>query len=482
MATKLPNGVLDSLELSPVNHLKQHQLQAFATIYHRTVEGYNPLEQVVNGWNSLPIAVRNNPKAIMISLLGIPSWDVYNRNGIHFDTIKTRVEMMLGFEAIKFSEKPNISLLSIIGKHKDLILNCMVYDSLSFIHAMNVPDYDCGGIQLGYQFNVPSDVADKIHRNWSNVVQVARWMKRVSNRRKDTRERYENSIASATSLPDKLARIVNNIAAVRPSNWDSNLTGITRTIAYRMRPEGECLGIELEFLGRRGSNIVNWGDDDFPVAPWLYYKGDSSITSHASDESTARYQEMTYFLNSKSAKDWKLMQETLNTMNQNGARVNRSCGTHVHLDMRHKSSQSASRTASKIRDAINAWAHRTVSHSRAYNDYCGIHRDSYNNKYTAVNTLTLQRHGTIEIRLGMPTLNFDKLKLWCEFLQYLATPYTNVNSFAEFMESTAPAHLKYYAFTRILKFQNTYTTQGVAPLDNFKEYKEMFSGMEGTIE
>lgn len=478
MATKLPNGVLDSLELSPVNHLKQHQLQAFATIYHRTVEGYNPIDVVVNSWNSLPIAVRNNPKAIMVSLLGIPSWDSYARNGIHFDTIKTRVEMINGFEAIKFSTKPNISLLTMIGKHKEVILNNMVYDSTYFINAMNLPDYDVGGQKWGYCFGLSPEIEKKIHNNWANVVQVARWMKRVSNRRKDARDRYNNSADAASTLPERLARIVNSIAAVRPSNWESNLFGITRTIASRLRPDGECLGIELEFLGKKGSQIVNWQDDEFPVAPWLYYKGDSSITSHASDESTARYQEMTYFLNSKSNKDWKFVEETLETMNKAGARVNRSCGTHVHLDMRHKSNQSASRTAGKIRDAINAWAHRTVSHSRAYNDYCGIHRDSYNNKYTAVNTLTLARHGTVEVRLGMPTLNFNKLKLWCEFLQYLATPYTNVNTFNEFMESNAPAHLKYYAFSRILKFQGTYTSQGVAPLENFQDYKSMFSSLE----
>ena len=82
----------------------------------------------------------------------------------------------------------------------------------------------------------------------------------------------------------------------------------------------------------------------------------------------------------------------------------------------------------------------------------------------------------------MPTLNFDKLKLWCEFLQYLSTPYTNCNTFNEFMESSAPPHLKYYAFSRILKFQASYVAQNVAPLDNFLDYKSMFTSMEGSIE
>jgi hypothetical protein len=366
------------------------------------------------------------------------------------------------------------SMLSFIGKSLETFGDRYIYSSHNFVPEM--------------QIMYPG--LSEEHRLWleANIAKIFNTHKYLC-RVKHVRHRYgypsiqrANEEQANQNAKKRYDDLINQIATLSPMQWTRHLNSFQNKVAKRLRPEGECLGIELEFLAVKDSDIVSWDEDDYHNHPFLHFKGDSSVNTSASDQATARFQELTYFMNSQDPKDWKRIKDVLQDMTDSGAIVNQSCGNHVHLDMRHRSHSSALRTASKVREAINNWGHRLVSFNRSNNHYCGINREHQGNRYTAVNIQCLGRHNTVEVRLGMPTLNFYKLKYWSQFLQYLATPRTSCSTFEDFMQSDAPVDLKHYAFKRILKFQNTYTNHNLQPLPGFENYSTIFNSIDGGIE
>ena len=476
------------LLLSSKPTLRQKQLEVYGMMVHGTNIGMQvPRREDFNqsrikAWNSIPAAYRNNPVLIKVALGGHQYFERGHRASISIDTINTRCGMMTDLIKVKLSDDSSNNLLSYIGKHHKMIQDCFTYDRYIMVERMKAPNFTWDGVE--YQQNNTFDVktvGQEILDLHGNIIQICRWFTRIHTRRNHWRTVDARNSGNMT-LGQRFNHMLQNITSVRPHRWNTSLTSSQATIANRLRPSGECLGIELEFVATAGSDIVSWDHEDYPVHPWLYFKGDGSIRPNRDSEQLAQYQELTWFINGSSSNDWKNMEQVLKSMTANGAGVNNSCGNHVHIDMRHRSAQSAMRTASKIRDAINTWAHRTVSFTRAHNTYCGIDREHQGNRYTAVNTQCISEHQTVEVRLGMPTLNFYKLKYWCAFMQYLAKPYTSVGSLEEFMESDADIGLKHYVFKRILKFESTYLNHNIQSLPNFANYAKAFQSIDNGVE
>lgn len=475
--------------------LRQKQLEAYGLMVMNTkatlVEDENgDLEKnPIKAWNTLSLAARNHPKLVCTIIRGHQNFDSHYKLDISIGTINSRVALALSLAEIKFGDESNTSLLSFIGREHKWCVNCGTYDRYSIANALAEGRiFDANDTQgrhereLGYKIDfIGSPLYKKIADSFADAITVARWFNRQHRRRE---LRVENFKANnpEIGLQERFVRTIANIASVRPHRWITSLNQTQLSMAQRLRPNGECLGIELEFIADVNSNITNWEESQFPVYPWLYFKGDGSIRPNGSDEQLAHFQELTWFINGKSNSDWKNFESVLKKMTTSGADVNNTCGNHVHLDMRNRSQQSAMRTATKVRDAINAWAHRTVSYNRSHNHYCGIDREHQGNRYTAVNTQCYSEHQTIEIRLGMPTLNYYKLKYWCRFMQYLASPYNSVSTLEDFMQSDAPVDLKHYVFKRILKFQTTYTSHGIEVLPNFDGYSVAMNQLEGGVE
>lgn len=491
-----PTPQKEELLLSNQPILRQKQLEAYGLLCSKTKANRLPDEHGnyhtcnVSMWNLLSEKARNNPKMIVSIIRGHQHFDPHYKLDIDIATINHRVDMCMKLAEIKFGDERNTSLLSIVGRHHEYIGGACAYDKGSIWHLVCSGFYtkfsDSHGhdiaIELGFKANdLDLELKKKCYESWSNCCTIAKWFTRYRNRRVNTRTMLAQT-HRVRSLQERFTLTIQNIASVRPHRWVNSLDQNQLAMANRLRPNGECLGIELEFLADAGSSITNWEDDEFPVYPWLYYKGDGSIRTNDSSQALARFQELTWFINGSSNTDWKNMEQVLKKMTTSGAIVNNSCGNHVHIDMRNRTQQSAMRTATKVRDAINTWAHRAVSFNRAHNHYCGIDREHSGNRYTAVNTQCYSEHQTIEIRLGMPTLNYYKLKYWCRFMQYLATPYNSVGTLEDFMQSDAPVDLKHYVFKRILKFQPTYTTRGVAALPNFDSYAIAMNQLEGGVE
>lgn len=483
------NPVKAQMVLSKNPTLKKKQLDVFSLLVNNTRIGRNfatnaeRIEEAVSQWNNAPEFVRNNPTLIKMVITGSQYFEYDNWADINMSTIVSRVQILLRMEQIKLTGKDGGNLVSWIGKNHATALEVFTYNPTGLVQCIESTHFsDTTGneVQQDCKFLDSNDKAKMIIMH-NDVITAARWFQRIRVRR--VRRNLANErINVVHSLPQRFNNMIQHIVQTRPHNWIRSLNNHSLGIANRLRPSGECLGIELEFLATRNSDIVNWDTDAFPQHPWLCFKGDGSIRSNLQSEQLASFQELTWFINGSSPKDWKSMQEVLKSMTDAGAKVNNTCGNHVHIDMRHRSNQSALRTASKVRDALNTWAHRTVSFSRSHNHYCGIDRDHHGNRYTAVNTQCLSEHNTIEVRLGMPTLNFHKLKYWCAFMQYLAKPYTSVATFDDFMQSDAPFGLKHYVVNRILKFQPTYQQAGLPVLSDFDNYAIALNATEGNIE
>lgn len=313
---------------------------------------------------------------------------------------------------------------------------------------------------------------------------VVRGLYHIRHSREEMKRKFSSSRSNNAPLPIRVDNALTTLANtdIPALSWYRHFGALENLVGRKYRPEGKCLGIELEFLCTKGSQMSNWGEDDFPESRFFKFKGDGSIGASCDTEQVARYQELNYFMNGSSDKDWQELKNVLNTLNQSGAIVNSTCGNHIHLDMRGKSTQQAARIAGKIRNCLKDWAHRTLHCKRTYNDYCGVFREHSNNKYTAVNFLPFRRFGTIEVRVGMASLNYHKIKLWAEFLQYCASPGAKIATFDDFMQSNAPHYLKVYIWERIMKFHPTYVSRGYSDICNIEQYREMINSVKGGVE
>lgn len=109
------------------------------------------------------------------------------------------------------------------------------------------------------------------------------------------------------------------------------------------------------------------------------------------------------------------LRKLINVLNELKAKVNKTCGLHIHLDMRNKTSNQITIETKRLYSALPVLK-KLVPKSRWVNaddSYCRINsKFSMTNadKYQAINTSALQRHNTIEIRLHSGTTNFTKIK------------------------------------------------------------------------
>jgi hypothetical protein len=105
-----------------------------------------------------------------------------------------------------------------------------------------------------------------------------------------------------------------------------------------------------------------------------------------------------------------------------GLTVNRSCGLHVHFDMRGKRSDEVTKIAKRADKWLKA-LQELVPASRRENRYCrfGI---STRDRYHAVNLCSLGKFETLEIRLHSGTVDYSKTLAWirlCELILALKT-------------------------------------------------------------
>lgn len=139
------------------------------------------------------------------------------------------------------------------------------------------------------------------------------------------------------------------------------------------------------------------------------------------------------------------------------AYVNKTCGLHVHLDMRSRSIRQSYESLALAQDLL----FRMVPESRQRNTYCQRSCAEYaaqiceHDRYHAINVESYKKHRTIEVRLHSGTVETDKIVNWVKLLVKIADSgsETEVRSLTDLLQvvKLSPKERQYVA-DRIYKF------------------------------
>jgi hypothetical protein len=142
-----------------------------------------------------------------------------------------------------------------------------------------------------------------------------------------------------------------------------------------------------------------------------------------------------------------------------GAKVNKSCGLHVHFDCRHLEARQVTTLGKRIALTVPALK-QLLPKSRQSNSYC---RDTINShkrgsRYVFVNLHSYFKHKTLEIRGHSGTTDAEKILYWIELLQaIMGKRNTTVVNHAEdlLVHFKLSPKLETYVLNRFSKFNRT---------------------------
>ena len=192
----------------------------------------------------------------------------------------------------------------------------------------------------------------------------------------------------------------------------------------------EHIGIEIEcFLSDRyAENLLQEIEKDPKLKDWVVVTDDGSIDTNKMEEESFEV---------KLLSPWDELKDKLervcNILNSLKAKVNSSCGLHVHLDCRGdwKKLKNYHNNLTKNIDILLG----LVPKSRHDNEYCEVYnyyfestnkeslKSEINEKIHgrfAINPYAYLKHETLEIRLHSGTTDFTKIYNWCRIVREIA--------------------------------------------------------------
>jgi len=198
--------------------------------------------------------------------------------------------------------------------------------------------------------------------------------------------------------------------------------GITREMAEMAL---QSVSLPVVIAGRRDANATEWK-----------ITTDGSVSSTNTGCGSGLELVSPIRTGKKGSKELKLAIDALKSA---GARVNVTCGIHVHLDMRRESNKMVAEFAG-IYFGIQTQLEWLVSKSRrgGRNNYCspmrrsslthiqdtlfvGDTRNEFNlSRYNHFNIMSILKHGTVELRMMNGSVNSKKVTAWVQLQQALA--------------------------------------------------------------
>lgn len=141
------------------------------------------------------------------------------------------------------------------------------------------------------------------------------------------------------------------------------------------------------------------------------------------------------------------------------AKVNSSCGLHVHLDFRNKTN--IEQAGNRLYNAL-PYLSRIVPETRRNNKYCKLDKNTVSggdDRYCAINMAAYSKYKTLEVRLHSGSCNFGKITSWLMIVSNIvdnekfstAQSDTSVDRFIELLDFKSD-DLNYYIYERYRKF------------------------------
>lgn len=181
--------------------------------------------------------------------------------------------------------------------------------------------------------------------------------------------------------------------------------------------QAEYIGIEIECIMERRLDLTPL----LPYSKWVEVGGDGSIDHHNNEEGI----EVRVCMKREEVRE--VLPGIMQTLKEMGARINKSCGLHVHLDQRNN--KEPEKVFQRLVRSLGL-LYTVVPESRRRNKYCKRNRHSdFNqavrgNRYKAINASAFHRYNTIEIRLFGGTLEGSKIINWIEVLTAISNGET----------------------------------------------------------
>lgn len=220
------------------------------------------------------------------------------------------------------------------------------------------------------------------------------------------------------------------------------------------RTQERHVGIELEFISSADRNELGAMLASAGLGEYVHLKGDGSIRV---DKSGYHAHELSACIPESQRK--VVISKIAAVLKEAGALINKSCGFHVHLDMRNRDRQKA---FSNLVSAQNVF-YAMNPKSRKESNYCkktmskDLDKERNGSRYKGVNAAALGKYGTLEIRIHSGTVDDAKINNWVDLLISVAdadAPFKRaprtIDSFCK--GYNIPSELRSYIIERIRKF------------------------------
>lgn len=219
------------------------------------------------------------------------------------------------------------------------------------------------------------------------------------------------------------------------------------------KTEEPHIGVEIEFI----SPIDNMG-----IAQLLFDSKLEKICSLKDDGSVYESDshpyghELTVLMTETNYK--RVMRKVCKVLREVKAKANKSCGLHVHLDMRSRNSEKAFKNLVFSQPVLYSMNPK----SRAHNEYClpmvfsDLNKGKRTSRQRGINACALSRFETLEVRLHAGSVDYVEITNWITLLVKIATA-NQVNSYIvtleQFMQRFDIKH-KYskYVRNKVLKY------------------------------
>ena len=131
----------------------------------------------------------------------------------------------------------------------------------------------------------------------------------------------------------------------------------------------------------------------------------------------------------------RVMKRVIDVLNEIDAKVNNSCGLHVHIDMRHRNKDKAVANLTQAQEIL----YSMMPENRCNNMYCArlpavrdvdqatnarSYRPSLSQRYFGINTKALWKYNTLECRIHDGTVDYNEIINWITLLAKIADTET----------------------------------------------------------
>lgn len=214
------------------------------------------------------------------------------------------------------------------------------------------------------------------------------------------------------------------------------------------------IGIELEFISssertQLGNMLLESG-----LGEYVHLKADGSIRI---DKDGYHAHELSACIPESERK--VIISKIAETLSKANSLINKSCGFHVHLDMRNRDRSKAFSNLVSAQSVFYAMNPK----SRKENNYCkktmskDLDKERKGSRYKGVNAAALSKYGTLEIRIHSGTVDGVKINNWVDLLISVAdadAPFKRaprtIDSFCKGYNISS--ELRSYIIERIRKF------------------------------